>query len=303
MGASTTEPLLRGEGRVTIVAVPSRPRTLTTAGSIAFASALAATGCGALVGIAGYTLDDGAADASMDDVGAIPVADGGADCGANEKACGASCVSLDDPLYGCGTADCTPCQVRGLGKAVCRGRKCAVGCPSGVFDCNTQPSDGCETPQSGQNCATCGDNCGTGLCQSGACSDAGCTGGQAACNGACVDLQTSLAHCGKCGNPCISTGTTLASCSGGRCVYACAPGTFDCGEAGACDCRTGFVCLRGECCSAQQGACGAGSPPCCDPKATCAAGRCCRTSGFACSTGADCCSLSCMPTQLGGRCL
>ncbi|MFO0624189.1 MAG: hypothetical protein U0325_01115 [Polyangiales bacterium] len=97
--------------------------------------------------------------------------------------------------------------------------------------------------------------CGPGtICNEGFC--ATCPGTTVACSGVCVDPQTSLTHCGRCGNACPSG----QSCVGGDCTLICPVGLNACGgrcvdlrlngaNCGAC----GIACEGGRLC--QQGAC------------------------------------------------
>ena len=84
-----------------------------------------------------------------------------------------------------------------------------------------------------------------------------CPALQDRCDGACVPLLTTAAHCGACGRACPSTATGVGVCNGGRCEVACREGYADCGRGcqatasdpqncGAC----GFVCGTREACVA-----------------------------------------------------
>jgi hypothetical protein len=85
-------------------------------------------------------------------------------------------------------------------------------------------------------------------CQAGACA---CPPGQL-CGGACVDLQTSSANCGACGNQCADG----LACSGGACFCprttcgeACVDTGNDAAHCGACGhaCPQNGVCQAGQC--------------------------------------------------------
>ncbi len=125
------------------------------------------------------------------------------------------------------------------------------------------------------------------ICNEGSCIV--CPGTTVACAGVCVDLQTSLAHCGRCGNACAGG----QSCVGGACALVCPMGLNACvdrcvdlasngANCGACGitCDGGRVCQRGACdvsCASGQVNCG-GS--CVDPQVSVAhCGRC----GAACA--------------------
>ncbi len=83
-----------------------------------------------------------------------------------------------------------------------------------------------------------------------------CTGTTVDCSGACVNTQTSTAHCGGCGRTCA----TGQSCVAGACTLVCAAPTVVCGGAcanlqtstahcGMCDraCAMGATCAAGRC--------------------------------------------------------
>ena len=83
--------------------------------------------------------------------------------------------------------------------------------------------------------------------------------------GACVNTQTSTAHCGACGQACGSgevcvTGTCQTSCALGQseCSGTCRDLNTDRLHCGACDtpCPAGQVCTAGACAVT----CGAGAP-------------------------------------------
>jgi hypothetical protein len=91
-----------------------------------------------------------------------------------------------------------------------------------------------------------------------ACSDEGaqCPAGAALCGTTCVELASSAAHCGACGNACGASEV----CLGARCAPACPVGQTRCGEAcvdlsqdrahcGRCGgaCAAGEVCAGGLC--------------------------------------------------------
>src|SRR6188768_308639 len=111
------------------------------------------------------------------------------------------------------------------------------------------------------HCGKCEQACATGQsCVAGQCT---CPGALGACNGACVDTQTSVEHCGGCSKPCA----TGAACVAGVC--GCAANQQLCNDVcvdlkqsdancGACGkaCAMGQVCANGSCVS------GAGADGC-----------------------------------------
>ncbi|HUJ28667.1 MAG TPA: hypothetical protein VLW85_21745, partial [Myxococcales bacterium] len=50
-----------------------------------------------------------------------------------------------------------------------------------------------------------------------------CSGGTSSCHGACVNLSTSAANCGTCGNSCTAPAGATATCSSGSCGFTCTP--------------------------------------------------------------------------------
>lgn len=128
----------------------------------------------------------------------------------------------------CGISEGNACLV---GSQLCEGGRflaCSGGAPSRTLE------------HCGPNCGGCGDRgdecrdghcrCGTG----GACESAAAPN---CCFGDCVDRQSDVVNCGKCGQSChdrdgngvddAPSGTTPA-CEAGSCTYACAPGHARC---------------------------------------------------------------------------
>ncbi len=54
-----------------------------------------------------------------------------------------------------------------------------------------------------------------------------CTYGRALCDGKCVYTDSSVEHCGACGNACGAQSNATSTCSAGKCSYACLPGFKD----------------------------------------------------------------------------
>ena len=145
-----------------------------------------------------------------------------------------------------------------------------------------------------------------------------CDGGAVVCASACVDTQTSAAHCGACGVACA----TNERCAAGACQPICPSGQEACGarcvdrqtdrlHCGACGnaCADGQVCSAGAC----QVSCGAGLTNCagtcrdlqrdngdcgaCGNR--CASGQVCNAGACAasCGAGLTACAGSCTSTQ------
>ncbi len=141
-----------------------------------------------------------------------------------------------------------------------------------------------------------------------------CPSPRVMCGAACVDVQTTAAHCGRCGNAC-GTGQT---CVAGVCTTPCAAPRTVCGSAcvdlqttatncGRCDvaCTTGQTCVAGVC-----------TTPCASPRLVCG-GVCtdvqvsmnnCGRCGNACPTTQTCvagvCTTPCTSPSMvcGGVC-
>src|SRR5205823_2018531 len=70
--------------------------------------------------------------------------------------------------------------------------------------------------------------CAGGRCVQG-CNDAHpCAYAELCCEGACVDPQTSLAHCGACGVSCTATNGAAACIDGACAITSCTAGHADC---------------------------------------------------------------------------
>nr|MDQ3037149.1 FG-GAP-like repeat-containing protein [Myxococcota bacterium] len=165
--------------------------------------------------------------------------------------------------------------------AFCAASACGIACDEGFGDCNGDPADGCETAlDTATSCGGCGIVCSyanaAGVCTAGACELDACAAGFDDCNGApadgCeVDLGTTLADCGACGNTCPSGQV----CSAGMCAASCRPGLSDCSGS----CRD----LAND--PTSCGACGTTCPAGPGATAFCSASTC----GIVCAPGrADC---------------
>jgi len=218
-------------------------------------------------------------------------------CATGQQMCFGSCVSLTDPLYGCGDPTCAPCP-SGHSTMGCQGRRCIVmGCDPGYADCNNAAADGCETDLSkAASCGACNASCGVG---SPLCTPVGatfqCTNGctpaaPLKCGTSCVDPSTSTSHCGGCNVACpvVPNGTT--ACAAGACKLTCKTLFHAC--AGACVAQT------------DPTACGPACTACPVPVggvATCVADVC----GVTCTAPNRLCAGSCAaesPTSCGAAC-
>jgi hypothetical protein len=130
-----------------------------------------------------------------------------------------TCVPVTDPVWGCSAPNADYCNVPHAVPTCNAAGHCDIGtCRPGWSDCNSSPSDGCESDLTlPQNCGQCGNSCAPGqVCTSTGCA-ATCPFPMTNCGGACVDLTTSLTNCGKCGTACQSYALGTATCAGGTC--------------------------------------------------------------------------------------
>jgi hypothetical protein len=152
--------------------------------------------------------------------------------------------------------------------ATCASGACGFVCAAGFGDCDGNASDGCEVAVTNnpQHCGACGRPCAaranaTATCANSTC-EYRCAEGFADCdgnasNGCEVNLLTSAANCGRCGNACA----VANRCDNGACaLILCAGGLTSCG--GSC------VDLRNA--NAHCGACGRA----CASSTACRAGNC-----------------------------
>ncbi len=177
-------------------------------------------------------------------------------CAPGFVACGEDCADLQSDVAHCGSCE-NACTAPGVAVAQCAGGQCAVvTCEAGKVDLDADFSTGCECEVSEEICNGKDDDCdgqtdeqpeaacpGGGDCIAGQCA---CPEGLLWCDGACVDVSTSMQHCGACDNPCTVQwpGVGTASCEGGECKPGpCLPGWFDTDPTQpGCECnKTGVV--------------------------------------------------------------
>jgi hypothetical protein len=176
------------------------------------------------------------------DAGQPTPPDGGT-CATGQMLCNNACVSITDPLYGCGNPACTPCKLDHA-TAACQGRTCAVAaCDPGFADCDKNPANGCEVDLSkATSCGACNAVCPATapVCAPSGAGFACTTGCTAAapllCGAECVDPATSENHCGACNHKCPDVPNGTTACTAGACSFTCKPGYNKCG--GACTVAT-----------------------------------------------------------------
>jgi hypothetical protein len=165
----------------------------------------------------------------------VTPSDGGT-CATGQMLCNNACVSITDPLYGCGNPACTPCKLDHAASA-CQGRACVVAtCDPGFADCDKNPANGCEVDFSKPtSCGACNAVCpptapvcapmGAGF----ACTTGCPTNAPLLCGAECVDPATSENHCGACNNKCPDVPNGTTECTASACSFTCKAGYHKCG--------------------------------------------------------------------------
>ncbi len=155
--------------------------------------------------------------------------------------------NLDGDPTTCGTCD-TVCPVDPANAtSVCDTGSCALNCDAGYRDCNSDPSDGCETFLGDvESCNGCGILCdGTtpvcsGSVATGFACSADCAAGEVDCGDSCVDTSTDVRNCGACDNVCPDPMRASPTCAGGSCGFTCDMGFEDCDGDAANGCEADF---------------------------------------------------------------
>jgi hypothetical protein len=251
------------------------------------------------------------------------------------------CEDANDPASGCkGSTACAPCVLPHAQAKCSDPLGCDIGaCDSGWNDCNTDPSDGCETSLQNDplNCGGCGTDCSAGpipgaVCIEGACVENPCspptTGNcdKNPANGCEVDLTSDLNNCSFCGNNCVlphATSKCEAEPSGypvARCaVDKCDAGWFDCDGKAANGCESSASTDPSSCggcgkkCNSTNGTAGCVNGVC-DLLCNTGFGNCDNDKDNGCETdlsahvshcgacGNACSATNGTPTCVGGKC-
>jgi hypothetical protein len=102
----------------------------------------------------------------------------------------------------------------------------SLGCASGTSD-GSDASAATGGAGAGAASGAGGEASGSGAAggeASGGSGGLGCFSTEETCDGKCVDVQTSAAHCGECGNACAGGPNSTAECVAGDCMSGCAAG-------------------------------------------------------------------------------
>ncbi len=241
-------------------------------------------------------------------------------CGATQKVCSVGCVSVDDPLFGCVGATCSPCALDHATSGCSAGACSVQTCDGGFGNCDANDANGCEESlDTTANCGDCGRACSSDHSVSAACESAACkhrcdlgfgdclqptSGNDDGCE---TDVTGTAIHCGSCGNDCTQQGAGSGfSCTQGVCGCTATPQCITGGgisgtcDNGLCSCG-GTTCHPGEACGKQQGnsvcrcnggaACSA-EETCCQTPAGCrdlmTDDQSCGACGNACAAGTSC---------------
>lgn len=146
-------------------------------------------------------------------------------------------VDLTSTMEHCGVCS-TACDSPSYAIAVCEAGVCSFVCQVSHGDCDSDPTNGCETNlwTDPKNCSACGVACssthGTPGCNNAHCT-VSCESGFGDCdndpdNGCETDLVTDPLHCSSCDSVCPLFPNAAATCSESLCGFACQPGRADC---------------------------------------------------------------------------
>lgn len=234
--------------------------------------------------------DPGRDGGAQDDAGPR---DGGPRDGGPPRGCqrAADCSDPARPICDVATRECVECLSTDRGACTvgehCAERVCVPGCATDA-DCAAIGGDAMRCRVADHTCVGCvsDDQCAPGTicdetsstCVAGCTPEHACPGAELCCGGTCFDGDTSLAHCGACGNACASGPRSTATCDG-ACGLLCEDGYGDCNDDAVDGCETDVTSDPDHC-----GGCGLA---CSDVNGTssCEGSRC----AIACDEGyADC---------------
>lgn len=190
-------------------------------------------------------------------------------CDANWADCNGiysdGCETLTTTTSDCGGCGIV-CQGTNTTQFSCTNGVCTNTCAQGYGDCDSDPTNGCESQlNTTTNCGACGNPCSpansTGTCASGTCQIVTCNQGYADCNmnpadGCETHTASDAFNCGGCGIQCAATKVctnSACTCRSGEtlCSGICVDTSSDHNNCGACGnvCPVGQVCSSGTCLS------------------------------------------------------
>ncbi|MDP8998561.1 MAG: hypothetical protein M3O46_00435, partial [Myxococcota bacterium] len=118
-------------------------------------------------------------------------------CSATQKMCASSCVSLDDPKYGCGSGPCIACSADPHATYACQAGACqATVCQTGYKSCGgvcvtADVAHGCGATA----CSACGASHGTASCDATGKCAISCDASYKPCGGVCVSVSDPTYGC------------------------------------------------------------------------------------------------------------
>jgi len=155
-------------------------------------------------------------------------------------------VSLDSSINNCGACG-AKCNLTNAESGCTNGQCFITKCNTGFYDCDNNPSNGCESTLNDlNNCGACGKVCTTensnSTCVLGQCVVDSCDPGFANCDSnsqnGCEASLNSPYTCGSCKNKCYYP-NGIAACVNGNCTLeSCEPGYSDCNNNPSDGCET-----------------------------------------------------------------
>ncbi len=149
-------------------------------------------------------------------------------CANGLEDCNGVCADTSSDVQNCGACGVS-CSFAHGQPACVQGECSLASCDDGWEDCNSDLSDGCETPlNTNDHCGSCDTSCTSPeFCFDGSCTDQ-CPDGLTNCDGNCIDTSNDVANCGSCYNEC-SFAHAQASCVQNTCTMgSCDPDWGDC---------------------------------------------------------------------------
>ena len=170
-----------------------------------------------------------------------------------------TCTNVNTGNISCGVGECSRVVsqcVNGSANTCTPGTPSPEICDNQDNDCNGIIDDGVDTQADLNNCGTCGNVCpnrpnSTRVCNNGTCGISCNTGfrncdGNAS-NGCEVNVFTSTANCGTCGNVCPPRANATPVCNNGTCGFTCNSGFDDCNNNASDGCEVNLMTDENNC--------------------------------------------------------